>query len=98
MFRRRPGRPLLWLMLATYALYWFCLEEFVLIYFYLLDTFDGYEGADFSVFLFIVYVEGAFSSLVLIPIINGTFKVCTVPSQALTITIMYCIIVRSTSL
>ena len=62
-------------MLATYALYWFCLEEFVLLYYYMLDNFDGYEGSDFSLFLFIVYVEGAISSLILLPIVNHKFKV-----------------------
>ena len=92
-FRRRPLRGLLWLMLATYGLYWFCLEDFVLMYYYLLDTFDGYEGTDFSLFLFMIYAEGAVASLILLPLLNAKLGV----HESLTLTVI-CLLTSTSSL
>ena len=76
LFRKRRGRLqfLIILIISTYALFWFAVEEMLMQYNYLIEAFPGFDGEDMSWFSTANYLCSKLNSWVIVGICTVVVK------------------------
>ena len=76
LFKRRPN-GLHWLILlqfCTFSIYWLSIQEWKLRYLYMLKTFNGFDGVDYSMFQIYEASLHIFGLMVVMPLLSRYFE------------------------
>ena len=85
LFKRRPNglHWLIALQMLAFVLIWFSIQELEMKYLYMLKTFEGFDGVDYSHFSIYTTILNVFGLMVLMPFISRILKLHDAASLAL---------------